>query len=129
MYISFALASTLFFAAVRACTECVHPGNFTGKLQKYTNPKSAYCGLEDTAADAIYASVSADYYNPPDESPCDAPINVTNPITNKIISAIVVGKCKTCKGNDLFLTEVGFDALSPNGRPQRGPTTVEWTFT
>lgn len=78
---TFAIAFTfsLFSSTVLACTQCAHPGVFTGKLALFTNPSSAYCGLEDTPADAIYAAVSSKFYNPPDESPCDAMVNVTNP--------------------------------------------------
>lgn len=111
-----------------ACTKCPHPGTFTGKLAPYTNVQYAYCTLEDTPPNSIYASVSADFYNPPDQAPCTAPINVTNPVTRKTIRAIVVGQCKTCTGNGLFLTEEGFKALGTDGRRQTTPSTVEWTF-
>lgn len=126
MYISAALASTLLFAAVQACIECPHPGNFTGRLIKYTTSKTAYCGLEDAPPNATYASISAKYYNPPDESPCLAPINVTNPVTNVTISAVVVGQCKTCTEDTVYLTENGYAELST--RKRKPFTTVEWTF-
>lgn len=126
MYISATLAFTLLFAAVQACTECPHPGVFTGNLMKYLTPNNAYCGLENVPANATYASIAAKYFNPPDESPCDAPINVTNPVTQVTVSAIVVGQCRTCTKDNVYLTGPGYDALSRRGR--KPWTSVEWTF-
>ncbi len=126
MYISATLASTLFFAAVRACIECPHPGNFTGNLLPYEVLQSASCGIESAPPNATYAKLSKDYFNPPDESPCNAPITVTNPKTNKIVTAYVVGECKTCSGDDVYLSQPGYSVLSK--RRRKPYTAVEWTF-
>ncbi|KAL9609295.1 MAG: hypothetical protein Q9167_005931 [Letrouitia subvulpina] len=106
-----AFASAL--AAANACTQCPHPGTFTGKLSLYTTPQSAYCGINTIPANAVAASIPASFFNPPDESPCDAPINVTNPSTKKTIKAYVVDKSTSSTGNNLRLTTNGLAALSP----------------
>lgn len=91
------------------------------------------------------------------ESPCDAPINVTNPSTKKTIEAIVIGQCKTCFEDDIQLTTAGLVALAPgkcrfnlgvllggrererkisrliccvglDGKATKAPKMVKWTF-
>ncbi|MCJ1457808.1 hypothetical protein MMC28_008177, partial [Mycoblastus sanguinarius] len=53
------------FAIAQACTGCPHPGVFTGSLGLYTNPSTAYCGLTDTLANSIYASIPVAFFDPP----------------------------------------------------------------
>ncbi|MCJ1314720.1 hypothetical protein MMC15_000032 [Xylographa vitiligo] len=106
-------------AAVHACSQCPHPGNFTGFVTSFA-PNPNYCGTG--VSDVSFSiSVPATYYNPPDESPCDAPVNVTNICTGKVITAMVVGKCTTCAANDIQLTAAAISALG-------SPKIVEWTF-
>lgn len=130
MYISSVFAAALFTVAIRACNPgtdgCDHPGNFTGTLTKFTDPAAAFCSAGTESS--IYASIPASFYDPPDESPCDAPINVTNPSTKKTISAMVIGECTSCTGDNIQLTTAGLAALSPNGKASSAPTTVDWTF-
>ncbi|KAL2036810.1 hypothetical protein N7G274_010468 [Stereocaulon virgatum] len=114
--------------AVQACERCPHPGNFTGKLGLLRNATDSYCGTVDTPAHSIYASINTTFYSIRDESPCDAPINVTNPSINKTIQAIVVGECSTCIGGDIQLTTLGYRALSPNGKGNKPHANVTWTF-
>lgn len=48
------------------------------------------------------------------ESPCGAPLNITNPHTKKTILASVLGECTTCAGDNIQLTTAGLAALSPS---------------
>ncbi|MCJ1380143.1 hypothetical protein MMC17_003246 [Xylographa soralifera] len=119
MQFSTTIALAALAAAARACSQCPHPGNFTGFVTQFA-PNPNYCGT--AVSDVSYSiSVPATYYNPPDESPCDAPVNVTNICTGKVITAMVVGKCTTCSANDIQLTGAAISALG-------SPKIVEWTF-
>ncbi|MCJ1393124.1 hypothetical protein MMC18_005996 [Xylographa bjoerkii] len=92
---------------------------YTATVTKFA-PNPNYC--QTAISDVAYAvSVPATYYNPPDESPCDAPVNVTNTCTGKVITATVVGECTTCAANDILLTAAAITALG-------SPKIVEWTF-
>lgn len=130
MYISSLTIFSLAIVTIHACNPgtdgCDHPGNFTGTLTALKDPAAAYCNPGTQTS--IYASIPASFYNPPDESPCDAPINVTNPSTKKTIEATVIGECTTCTGDNIQLTTAGLEALSPNGKANKAPTTVNWTF-
>lgn len=48
------------------------------------------------------------------ESPCGAPLNITNPHTKKTILASVLGECTMCEDDDIQLTTAGLAALSPS---------------
>ncbi|CAD6590478.1 MAG: hypothetical protein ASARMPRED_004829 [Alectoria sarmentosa] len=138
MYISSVLALALAVVTIHACPPgtfgCDHPGNFTGNLTLLVNPAAAYCSSGSETS--IYASIPASFFNPPEclsrddlsESPCGAPLNITNPRTKKTILATVLGECTTCAGDDIQLTTAGLAALSPNGKARKAPATVDWTF-
>ncbi|CAD6594043.1 MAG: hypothetical protein ASARMPREDX12_007990 [Alectoria sarmentosa] len=132
MYLSSVLALALAVVTIHACPPgtfgCDHPGNFTGNLTLFVNPAAAYCSSGSETS--IYASIPASFFNPPDESPCGAPLNITNPRTKKTILATVLGECTTCAGDDIQLTTAGLAALSPSadGKARKAPATVDWTF-
>ncbi|KAL9125065.1 MAG: hypothetical protein Q9175_008142 [Cornicularia normoerica] len=117
MHTTTTLSLALFVLATRACSPCAHPGNFTGPVTLLADPAAAYCNAGSQSAN--YASVPYHFFNPRDEAPCDAPINVTNPNTNKMIQAIVIGNCSTCTGSDLQLTTAALAALSPTASERR----------
>ncbi|KAK0508173.1 hypothetical protein JMJ35_009257 [Cladonia borealis] len=128
MYFSGVIFFALALATVQACQKCTHPGDFQGKLGWLRNTTASYCGTSGTPSNSIYASVDVEFFDPPDESPCGAAINVTNPTTRKTIQAIVVDKCDDCLDDAILLTLNGLRALSPNGRVVRAPRNVSWTF-
>ncbi|KAI9699924.1 MAG: hypothetical protein M1820_006986 [Bogoriella megaspora] len=94
----------------------------------FVDPSSGRCGLQDTPSGAIFASVPAQFFDPPDEAPCDEPLNVTNPNTGKQITAIVVGQFTDASGQDLQLSSEGLAALAPDANPNHAPGVVIWTF-
>lgn len=130
MYISLLISFAFAIVATRACDPdtpgCDHPGNFTGTLTAFANPAAAYCDPGNQSF--VYANIPLSFWNPRDESPCDAPINVTNPSTKKTIEAIVIGQCKACVGDNIQLTTAGLLALSSNGKANKTPAKVKWTF-
>lgn len=128
----------LLLPSIHACTTCPHPGTFTGSLYAYTNPESAYCGLPSSPpkpfnnpsnpSSPIYASISASFFDPPDQAPCNAPIVVRNPGTGKNVTAIVVTRDEGCREGDVFLTGEGFGSLMEVRGGRAGATGVEWEF-
>ncbi|KAM0801055.1 hypothetical protein BDR22DRAFT_848917 [Usnea florida] len=120
------LTIAFFALTARACEQCPHPGNFTGTLTHFADPADAYCSPGNQTA--FFASIPIAFFDPPDESPCDGPMTVTNPSTGKTITATAIGKCSSCTGDDIQLTTAAMAALSPNGKATRAPKTVNWTF-
>jgi len=123
LFITAALA-----ASAQACTECPHPGTFTNaSLGFYFPVDPNFCETPITESD-IAVSLPAIYWDPPDESPCDETVNVTNVATGVTIAALIVGECTTCVGNDILITTAGQAALAPDADPNHAPGTVTWTF-
>lgn len=90
-------------------------------------PNPNRCETNITESD-IAVSIPSKYYDPPDESPCDEAVNITNVATGKTIVGMVVGECDDCTGNNILITTAGQAALAPDADPNHAPGTVTWTF-
>lgn len=82
-----------------------------------------FCATTITESD-IAVSIPSAFYDPPDESPCDETVNITNVATGVTIAALIVGECTTCTGNDILITTAGQAALAPDADPNHAPGTV-----
>ncbi|KAI0129878.1 hypothetical protein BJ170DRAFT_617948 [Xylariales sp. AK1849] len=122
----FSTLATLVSAAAlaEACTQCPHPGNFTGTVGLYTNTASICVATLPNIA----ASIPSSFWEPHDEAPCGEAITVTNPNTGKSVVATVVSQDTSLTGDNILLTTAGLAALAPDANPNHAPGTVDWTF-
>ncbi|KDQ16640.1 hypothetical protein BOTBODRAFT_186312 [Botryobasidium botryosum FD-172 SS1] len=127
MHLSALLFTALAATGAYACTQCPHPGTFTGNVGEYTSPSTNYCGVTVGPHD-IVASLSASWWDPPDESPCGGTITVTLPKSGHAVSAIVVNKDSTLATDDIQLNDLGLDSLSSDNVVADGEGPVVWTF-
>ncbi|ORY57865.1 uncharacterized protein BCR38DRAFT_478154 [Pseudomassariella vexata] len=119
------IATISYVAALaEACTQCVHPGNFTGAVSLYWNTTKI---CVETLPN-IAASIPASFWTPHDEAPCAMAITVTNPNTGKNVVATVVSQETDAVGDAIQLTTAGLAALAPDADPNHAPATVDWTF-
>ena len=138
------ISLTALIAYADACTQCPHPGTFTGAGLGFFNPLTPNkCDIAITQS-SLAVSIPAKFFEPRDQSPCSQNVNITNVATGKTIQAVIAGSCSTCANNDIQVTTAAQAArelsiysmrdvandivVAPDANPNHAPGTVTWTI-